>query len=155
MAARNASAVAAAAETSPHVCNWVNAETGSCGKRFATGEELFNHLRTHAIAAPSTNSTNYFLNGLEKMATSPYAAYLSQQALAAISPTASNPVSSNFLSRSHSPLSRFHSYKTSNMLSQLSGLPSLPIAAGMGPYCSPYSVYGQRLGAAASGFSYP
>jgi len=103
MAARNASAATASVDPAPHVCNWVNADTGNCGKRFASGEELFNHL----------------------------------------------------LSRSHSPMSRFQTYKASSMLSQLSGLPPFPIAAGMGPYCSPYSMYGQRIGAAASGFSYP
>ena len=156
MAARNVNAAAAAVDPAPHVCNWVNADTGNCGKRFASGEELFNHLRTHAISTSSSSSSNFLLSGLDKMAGNPYASYLSQQAaaLAAVSPTP-NPLNTNFLSRSHSPISRLHSYKATNMLSQLSGLPSLPIAAGMGPYCSPYSMYGQRLGAAASGFSYP
>ena len=156
MAARNASA-AAAVDPSPHVCNWVNADTGSCGKRFSSGEELFNHLRTHAIATTNSSNTNYLMGGLDKMSANPYATYLSQQAaaLAAVSPSSTNPLGSNFLSRSHSPLSRFHSYKATNMLSQLSGLPSLPVSAGLGPYCPPYSMYGQRLGAAASGFSYP
>ena len=158
MAARNANAAATVEPVPQHVCNWVNSETGSCGKRFATAEELFNHLRTHAVATSSNSNSNYLLNGLDKMAVNPYAAYLSQQAaaLAAVSPSSNNPMSANFLTRSHSPLSRFQSYKPSNMFSQLSGLPSLPIAAaGIGPYCSPYSLYGQRIGAGASAFSYP
>nr|CAB3268019.1 zinc finger protein 703-like [Phallusia mammillata] len=143
----------------PHVCNWVNVGSGSCGKRFATAEELSNHLRTHALPTTSAASgNNYLLNGLDKLATNPYAAYLSQQAaaLAAVSPTAANPgVASNFLSRSHSPLGRYHPYKSSNMLGQLSAVPPIPIAAGAGAYCSPFALYGQRLGAAAAGFSYP
>ena len=157
MAARNASAAATTVDPTPHVCNWVNADTGNCGKRFSSAEELFTHLRTHAVSASTSSNSNFLVNGLDKMAANPYATYLSQQAaaLAAASPSSTNPLSANFLSRSHSPMSRFQSYKATSMLSQLSGLPSLPIAAGMSPYCSPYSMYGQRLGAAASGFSYP
>ncbi|CAK8673968.1 unnamed protein product [Clavelina lepadiformis] len=155
--ARTGSAAAAAIDSTPHVCNWVNVGAGSCGKRFATADELFNHLRTHAVGSTNTSSgSNYLMNGLDK-ATNPYAAYFSQQAaaFAAVSPNVSTPLTTNFLSRSQSPLSRYHPYKTPNMLSQLSGMPSLPIAAGVGPYCSPFALYGQRLGAAASGYSYP
>lgn len=152
-AARNGAAV----DPTPHVCNWVNSGSGSCGKRFATADELFSHLRTHAVSsAPANAGSNYLLHGLDKIS-NPYAAYLSQQAaaLAAVSPTAAAPVGSNFLSRSHSPLSRYNPYKAPNVLGQLPGVPSIPVGAGVGPYCSPFALYGQRLGAAAAGFSYP
>uniref|UniRef100_H2YPR3 C2H2-type domain-containing protein n=1 Tax=Ciona savignyi TaxID=51511 RepID=H2YPR3_CIOSA len=127
-------------DPTPHVCNWVNVGSGNCGKRFATADELFTHLRTHALS--STPATGYMMGGFDKLP-NPYATYLSQQAaaLAAVTP------STNLLSRSHSPLSRYHPYKTHTLGSQLPTMPSLPIPAGVGPYCSPFALYGQRLGA--------
>ncbi|XP_002130246.2 zinc finger protein 503 [Ciona intestinalis] len=140
--------MAAAARTgptidpAPHVCNWVNSGSGNCGKRFTTADELFTHLRTHALS--SSAPTGYLMGGLDKLTTNPYAAYLSQHAAALAAATSPTPA---FLSRPHSPLNRYNPYKTPTLSPQLPAMPPLPIAAGVGPYCSPFALYGQRLGA--------
>jgi hypothetical protein len=41
-----------ASTAAQHTCNWV-AGADFCGKRFSTGEELMQHLRTHTSAASS------------------------------------------------------------------------------------------------------
>ncbi|XP_014616140.1 PREDICTED: zinc finger protein Elbow-like [Polistes canadensis] len=53
------SALAAASQL-PYVCNWMASDTVYCGKRFATSEELLQHLRSHTNASvpSSVNSTD-------------------------------------------------------------------------------------------------
>ena len=140
---------------SQFVCNWVNPASGTCGKRFGTADELSTHLRTHVNAIPSNVGVSNFINSLEKITGSPYAAYLSQAAaLAAIAPMP-NAIGSNLLSRSHSPVNSYP-YKAAMLSHFTSSLPPLSIPAGVGPYSSPYGLFNPKLNPAASaGFCYP
>jgi len=144
-------------DSSPFVCNWVNPGSGTCGKRFISAEELSNHLKTHVSSTPNNSGLNYFMNSLKKLASTPYAAaYLSHAAALAAATPGSSAISSNLLSRSHSPLNGYP-YKA-HMLSQFTNantLPSLPIAAA-GPYSTPYGIhYTQKLNPAVTGFGFP
>ncbi|XP_066588562.1 zinc finger protein Elbow-like [Prorops nasuta] len=47
-------AALAAASQLPYVCNWIAADTAYCGKRFASSEELLQHLRSHASGSGGT-----------------------------------------------------------------------------------------------------
>ena len=121
----------------PYVCNWVCAESGSCGKRFSSPEELTDHLKTHVLTTPNKANVSFIDNNLEKLAAAPYAAtFLSQQAASA------GNIGLNVLSKSHSTLNGYSTFKPL----QVTSLPSMPIAAGVGPYCSPFPFYGQKLG---------
>jgi len=142
-AAANRTSPASTAESLPHACNWVSRETGTCGKRFSTAEELFTHLRSHAVSnnvMPPTNS--YLPPGLDKLSTSPYASYVNQQAaaLAALSSSMPSQMGMNFLSNGYNPLSRYPSFKNSPLLN--SHHPALsPLAArapGMSPFWNPF-----------------
>lgn len=137
-------AALAAGTQLPYVCNWIAGDTAYCGKRFATSEELLQHLRTHTTTGATTD---------------PAAA-----ALSLLSPPVGLPPTHPLFARSYptpplSPLAtaRYHPYgKPSPLLppslSSL-GLPLPPphphATAGLPPYFSPYSIYGPRLGAAS------
>lgn len=116
----------------PYVCNWI-AGDAYCGKRFVTSEELLQHLRTHTSTSdPSTTSAASLLN---------HSALLSSAALRSGYPSA--PLS---------PLSaaRYHPYAKPGLPSSLAASPySAFNPASLGPYYSPYAMYGQRLGSAA------
>lgn len=147
---------AASTDVSGHICNW-----NSCGKIFATPDELMVHLKAHtntstpstvaAVAAASTASAvastaPYLMPGLDKLTGNPYA-YFQQQALAAINPAAHNQLA-GLMVRSTSPLSRYavNPYKPpTNIFNPLANVPSMPVAAGVGPYCPPFGLYGQRF----------
>lgn len=134
----------------PFVCNWV-AGSDYCGKRFSTSEELLQHLRSHTSSVESVASlAGYASLGLPPpFGLSGYPGHI---------PPAHGGLSPNSLRRAYptipSPLSsvingsRYHPYKSS-----LTGVPSaLPPGqslSSIGPYYSPYSLYGQRIGAAA------
>ncbi|XP_043481288.1 zinc finger protein Elbow [Leptopilina heterotoma] len=134
-------AALAAASQLPYVCSWMAGDTAYCGKRFATSEELLQHLRSHTSISGDPSAA--------------------AAALSLLTPTGLPPTHP-LLSRSYptpplSPLAtaRYHPYgKPSNLLpSSLSSL-NLPLpphhhpAAGLPPYFSPYSLYGgPRLGA--------
>lgn len=145
-------AALAAGTQFPYVCNWIAGDAAFCGKRFATSEELLQHLRTHTSVSTSgavTDPAN------------------AAAALSLLSPVGLPPTHPLF-SRSYptpplSPLAtaRYHPYgKPSPLLppslSSL-GLPLPPppppphphATAGLPPYFSPYSLYGPRLGAAS------
>lgn len=134
----------------PYVCNWVSG-SDYCGKRFGTSEELLQHLRSHTSSADSVASlAGYASLGLPPpFGLSGYPSHI---------PPAHGGLSPNSLRRAYptipSPLSsvlngsRYHPYKSS--------LPGVPSAlqpgqslSSIGPYYSPYSLYGQRIGAAA------
>lgn len=132
-------AALAAASQLPYVCNWGNGDVPYCGKRFSTGDELLQHLRSHtSVSAGDAAALSMLSPGL--------------------------PPTHPLLSRSYptpplSPLAtaRYHPYgKHSPLmpptLSSL-GLPMPPHPhhpAGIPPYFSPYSLYGgPRLGAAS------
>lgn len=120
----------------PYVCNWI-AGDNYCGKRFVTSEELLQHLRTHTSgsdgAAVVTSTASSLLN--------PHSLFSSAALHRAGYP---NPPLS--------PLSaaRYHPYGKPTLPSSLGASPySAFNPTALGPYYSPYSMYGQRLGAAA------
>ncbi|XP_077295774.1 zinc finger protein no ocelli [Arctopsyche grandis] len=112
------SALAYAQLGRPYVCNWIAGES-YCGKRFGTSEELLQHLRSHTAEGGAPGSSP-------------------------LSP--GFPVLGRYPGAPLSPLSaaRFHPYAK----------PGLPLGSpygfspALGPYYSPYALYGQRLGAA-------
>ncbi|XP_063227315.1 zinc finger protein Noc [Bacillus rossius redtenbacheri] len=117
----------------PYVCNWIAGDS-YCGKRFAASDELLQHLRTHTS--------------------------LSADAAAAAAAAAASPMSllapHSFLHRAYpnpplSPLSasRYHPYSKPGLPASLAASPfSAFNPTALGPYYSPYSLYGQRIGAA-------
>ncbi|KAH0945797.1 hypothetical protein HN011_001626 [Eciton burchellii] len=146
-------AALAAGTQFPYVCNWIAGDAAFCGKRFATSDELLQHLRTHTSVSTSGTVTD------------PASA---AAALSLLSPPVGLPPTHPLFARSYptpplSPLAtaRYHPYgKPSPLLppslSSL-GLPLPPppppphphATAGLPPYFSPYSLYGPRLGAAS------
>lgn len=120
----------------PYVCNWIAGDT-YCGKRFVTSEELLQHLRTHTSGSDPTS-----------VVTSSASSLLGHHSLfssASLRPGYPNPPLS--------PLSaaRFHPYgKPPTLPTSLTASPySAFNPTALGPYYSAYSMYGQRLGAAA------
>ncbi|XP_044757249.1 zinc finger protein Noc [Coccinella septempunctata] len=118
----------------PYICNWI-AGDNYCGKRFVTSEELLQHLRTHTSGADGNPVTSTASSLLNPHLFSTAALHRSGYPNPPLSPLSS---------------ARFHPY----------GKPTLPTSLGaspfsafnpttLGPYYSPYSIYGQRLGAAA------
>lgn len=132
----------------PYVCNWVSG-SDYCGKRFTTSEELLQHLRSHTSSADSVASlAGYASFGLPPpFGLSGYPSHI---------PPAHGGLSPNSLRRAYptipSPLSsvlngsRYHPYKSS--LTGLQALQPGQTLTSAGPYYSPYSIYGQRVGAA-------
>lgn len=134
-----------------YVCSWVSGSE-YCGKRFANSEELLTHLRTHTSSVEPSSLAAYGALGLHPGLAAAAAAAgchtpypgspLSPNSLRRTYPTSLSPVSS-LLSAN-----RYHPYK-----SPLGTVPPpAPSSQGLpavGPYYSPYSLYGQRLGAAA------
>ena len=132
-------AALAAASHLPYVCNWIAGDAAYCGKRFSNSEELLQHLRTHTNLTSSASDS-------------------SAAALSLLSPPALTPNHPLF-HRTYptpplSPLAtaRYHPYNKPPLLP-----PSLSAASSLGfplhphpgipPYFSPYTLYGQRLGA--------
>ncbi|PSN28994.1 hypothetical protein C0J52_28058 [Blattella germanica] len=135
-------AALAAASHLPYVCSWIAGDAAYCGKRFSNSEELLQHLRTHTNLSSSASES-------------------SAAALSLLSPPGLPPTHPLF-HRTYptpplSPLAtaRYHPYSKPPILP-----PSLSAASSLGfplhphpgipPYFSPYSLYGQRLGAASS-----
>lgn len=124
----------------PYVCNWIVGET-YCGKRFATSEELLQHLRSHTS-----------LTGGDHAASA--AALLGNphpHPLLSPSTTLHRASGSSYPAPSLSPLSaRYHPYGKPPTGPLPASLAASPYSAfnALGPYYSPYAVYGQRIGAA-------
>lgn len=141
---------AAHSQGMPYVCNWVSG-SDYCGKRYSTSEELLQHLRTHTSSSDSAASLASYAAlgmppplGLAGYPHGPLPAHggLSPNSLRRAYPTIPSPLSSMLNS------SRYHPYK-SPLPSVPTGLqPGQPLSS-LGPYYSPYSLYSQRLGAAA------
>lgn len=132
----------------PFVCNWVSPGNEPCGKRFTTSEDLLQHLRSHTtVTDPLALAAAYERYGV------PPAGLPGFSHLGLPSPGSSSPGSiRRTYPTSLSPLSamgssRYHPYKTMTSPAT-AGLPSQQLPS-FGPYFSPYSLYGQRIGAAA------
>lgn len=134
----------------PLVCNWV-AGNDYCGKRFTNSEELLQHLRSHTSCMDSVSLASYSALGFPpSVAAASLAAChghlgnpaaLSPNSLRRTYPTSLSPVSS-ILSAN-----RYHPYKSplGSVATVLTPTQQLTTAQ----YYPPYSLYGQRLGAAA------
>lgn len=119
----------------PYVCNWF-AGGNYCGKRFNAPDELLQHLRTHpSLAVDTPSATMSFLNHNTLVSSS-----------GILHRTAGYP---------NSPLTplcatRHHPYSKPGLPASLAASPySAFNPTALGPYYNPYSVYGQRIGAAA------
>ncbi|XP_018055701.1 PREDICTED: zinc finger protein Noc [Atta colombica] len=126
----------------PYVCNWIAGES-YCGKRFATSEELLQHLRSHTS-----------LTGGDHAAAASAAALLGNphpHPLLSPSTTLHRASGGTYPAPSLSPLgARYHPYGKPPTGPLPASLAASPYSAfnALGPYYSPYAVYGQRIGAA-------
>ncbi len=146
-----------------NVCSWT-VGGAYCGKRFATSEELLNHLRTHTnpttggaeVGAPALLSPLSNLSACH----SHYANLVSAAAVSSGGPP-SLTTSAGLRRTAYPSLSdvtslanRYHPYKPpplpvigglpSSSVPQLSGLS--PSAAALSMYYSPYGIYAGRIG---------
>lgn len=127
-------AALAAASQMPYVCSWIGGDTPYCGKRFATSDELFQHLRTHTASLPES--------------------VLQAAAQGGIPPN--HPLfQRTYPTPPLSPLSaaRYHPYGKPSMLPPSlapppGSLASMQMSAhpALAQYFSPYSLYGPRMG---------
>lgn len=132
----------------PFVCNWVSSGNEYCGKRYMTSEELLQHLRTHTTATDSSSFAAAYgslsgLGGLTSLhghLTTP--GNISPNSLRRSYPTSLSPVNGLL------GANRYHPYKSHLPGAPVALPPGQPITS-LGPYYSPYALYGQRLGAAA------
>lgn len=131
----------------PYVCNWIAGDS-YCGKRFASSDELLQHLRSHtalgAAAADSAAAAAAAAAGPMSSLLSPHS-FLSGGLHRAGYPTPP-------LSPLSAAAARYHPYsKPGGALPP--SLAASPFSAfnptALGPYYSPYALYGQRMGAAA------
>lgn len=149
-AAAAAAANAAAARSAPYVCSWVVGDA-YCGKRFQTSDELFTHLRTHTgnLSDPAAAAAAL----AQSQAQSLLGTLFPPSALRAGYPTPPlSPMSAA------AAAARYHPY--GKPPGAMAGAPSpfgaagafnpaaAAAAAALGPYYSPYAMYGQRMGAA-------
>ncbi|EDW51755.1 zinc finger protein Noc [Drosophila sechellia] len=150
-AAAAAAANAAAARSAPYVCSWVVGDA-YCGKRFQTSDELFSHLRTHTgnLSDPAAAAAAL----AQSQAQSLLGTLFPPSALRAGYPTPPlSPMSAA------AAAARYHPYAKPPP-GAMAGGPSpfgaagafnpaaAAAAAALGPYYSPYAMYGQRMGAA-------
>ncbi|XP_044737769.1 zinc finger protein Noc [Chrysoperla carnea] len=141
---------------SPYVCNWIAGES-YCGKRFRTSEELLQHLRTHTSIAGSTSAANDAATAVSTANAQAAAAAASSSLLNPLFSTAAlhraaAAAAAGYPNPPLSPLSaaaRYHPYAKPGLPSTLGASPySAFNPTPLSPYYSPYSLYGQRLGAA-------
>ncbi|XP_046963259.1 zinc finger protein Noc [Vanessa cardui] len=118
----------------PYVCNWIVGES-YCGKRFGNSEELLQHLRSHTTdgSTPTSSAVSQasLLNPLNPLFTT--AGLRSAYPSAPLSPLSA---------------SRYHPYSKA-LPASLGTSPYGAFNPALGPFYSPYAMYGQRLGAAA------
>ncbi|XP_066994485.2 zinc finger protein Elbow isoform X2 [Anabrus simplex] len=117
-------AALAAASHLPYVCNWIAGDAAYCGKRFSNSDELLQHLRSHTNLGTAADS----------LLTAPHPLLHRTYPTPPLSPLAT---------------ARYHPYSKPPLLPPSLGFPLHP-HPGLPPYFSPYSLYGQRLGAASS-----
>ncbi|XP_017888953.1 zinc finger protein Noc [Ceratina calcarata] len=124
----------------PYVCNWIAGDS-YCGKRFTTSEELLQHLRSHTSLTGGDHASSS-----AALLSNPHPHPL-------LSPSAALHRASggSYPSPSLSPLSaRYHPYGKPPTGPLPASLAASPYSAfnALGPYYSPYAIYGQRIGAA-------
>ncbi|KAH8410009.1 hypothetical protein KR009_004020 [Drosophila setifemur] len=153
-AAAAAAANAAAARSAPYVCSWVVGDA-YCGKRFQTSDELFTHLRTHTgnLSDPAAAAAAL----AQSQAQSLLGSLFPPSALRGGYPTP--PLSPMSAAAAAAAAARYHPYAKPPP-GAMGGAPSpfgaggafnpaaAAAAAALGPYYSPYAMYGQRMGAA-------
>lgn len=119
----------------PYVCNWIVGES-YCGKRFGNSEELLQHLRSHT----TDGSTPASVASTQASLLNPLNPLFTTAGLRSAYPTAPlSPLSA----------SRYHPYSKAGLPASLGGSPYGAFNPALGPFYSPYAMYGQRLGAAA------
>lgn len=131
-----------------HVCNWMMG-SDYCGKRFNSSEELLQHLRTHTSSGePGLSAYSSLGLSIPTPGETPgLPGYLgsggniSPETLRRMYPTSLSPLSGSSLS------SRYHPYKSLPSLPP--GVPAHQSLSSLGPYYSPFSLYGHRIGSAA------
>lgn len=147
-----AAAAGAAANNRSHVCNWIAGDS-YCGKRFTNSEDLLQHLRTHASLTASDPSAAAAASAA-LLAAGTHASSAAAHPL--LSPTAAlhraaAAGAGAYPSPSLSPLAaRYHPYGKPPTGPLPASLAASPFSAfnALGPYYSPYALYGQRIGAA-------
>ncbi|CAH0553156.1 unnamed protein product [Brassicogethes aeneus] len=120
----------------PYICNWI-AGDAYCGKRFLSSEELLQHLRTHTSGSDTASVVTSSASSL----LTPHPLFSSASALHR----------QGYPNPPLSPLSasRYHPYGKPTLPTSLAASPySAFNPTALGAYYSPYSMYGQRLGAA-------
>lgn len=130
----------------PYVCNWIAGDS-YCGKRFGTSEELLQHLRTHtSLSAGADAGASAAAAAAAAVATSSASALLNQHSLF----TSAALHRAGYPNPPLSPLSaaRYHPYAKPGMPGSLASPYSAFNPTALGAYYSPYSIYGQRIGAA-------
>ncbi|GBP37328.1 Zinc finger protein Noc [Eumeta japonica] len=134
-AAAAASALPYSQLSRPYVCNWIVGES-YCGKRFSNSEELLQHLRSHT----SDGSTPVTASASQPPLLNPLNPLFTTAGLRGAYPAA--PLS---------PLSatRYHPYSKAGLPAGLTASPYGAFNPALGPFYSPYAMYGQRIGAAA------
>lgn len=130
----------------PFVCNWIAGEA-YCGKRFSTSEELLQHLRSHtSLGAPDPNA-----GGPAGIMSGPGHTHHPLLSPSAALHRAAAAAAASYPAPSLSPLSaRYHPYGKPPTGPLPASLAASPYSAfnALGPYYSPYAIYGQRIGAA-------
>lgn len=124
----------------PYVCNWIAGES-YCGKRFATSEELLQHLRSHTSLAGGDHAAS-----AAALLGNPH-----PHPLLSPSTALHRASGGSYPAPSLSPLSaRYHPYGKPPTGPLPASLAASPYSAfnALGPYYSPYAIYGQRIGAA-------
>lgn len=151
-AAAAAAASAAAARSAPYVCSWVVGDA-YCGKRFQTSDELFTHLRTHTgnLSDPAAAAAAL----AQSQAQSLLGSLFPPSALRAGYPTPPlSPMSAAAAAARYHPYAKPPSALAAGGPSPFAGPggfnpAAAAAAAALGPYYSPYAMYGQRIGSAA------
>ncbi|XP_037820559.1 zinc finger protein Noc [Lucilia sericata] len=151
-AAAAAAASAAAARSAPYVCSWVVGDA-YCGKRFQTSDELFSHLRTHTgnLSDPAAAAAAL----AQSQAQSLLGSLFPPSALRGGYPTPPlSPMSAAAAAARYHPYAKPPSALAAGGPSPFGGPggfnpAAAAAAAALGPYYSPYAMYGQRIGSAA------
>ncbi|UYV83197.1 ZNF503 [Cordylochernes scorpioides] len=128
-----------------HVCSWVMGDS-FCGKRFTTGDDLLQHLRTHTNhsggGAADSASLSLFPPSISvpgSVSSLSAACHLYYSSAPSASLRRSYPTSLSPVSSLTAAAARYHPYKAPIPTTPLPPIPH----PGLGMYYAPYSIYGQ------------